>query len=184
MAGSGTWSNAHEATAPGKGAAGASVAHEDPSLWGPRLGRILDKQLALYRQLAALSERQQGLIQDEQTDGLMAVLADRQRVIDQISDVNAEVEPFAQNWGALVPKLDEPLRAALGAKLAELDSLVAEINTRDEQDRKVLESRRSEASEALDDVSRRRAAVGAYGGRSAGQVRSAHVTPRYQDRKG
>lgn len=179
MAGSGT------STKPPTGSLEGSrpVAPEDAAHWVPRLERILHKQVELYRQLAALSSRQQDLIAQDHTDGLMSLLAERQRVIDQISDVNREVEPFAMQWTSLVGGLANEQRQTLGGLLEELDSLVAAITTRDEQDRKVLESRRAQASEALDDVSRRRVALGAYGGQR-GAVRTAHVSPRYQDRKG
>lgn len=160
-----------------------SPAHEDPALWGPRLVRILKKQLEFYRQLAALSVRQHELIEGEKTDALMALLTDRQRVIEQISDVNSEVEPFAAHWAALMPRLDAAQRTAVGGLLEELDGLVETITDRDEKDRHVLESRRASASEALDDVSRRRAAVGAYGGQSSNGA-AGRPTPRYQDRKG
>ncbi|MCA9293653.1 MAG: flagellar export chaperone FlgN [Phycisphaerales bacterium] len=178
----GTWSNAR-GNGRGNGAAVALQAHEKASDWAPRLEHILHKQLELYRQLAALSTRQQALIAQDQTDGLMALLTDRQRVIDQISEVNREVEPFATQWTSLVGQLEAEPRQRLGLLLEELDQLVAEITSRDEQDRKVLESRRAEASDALDDVSRKRAALGAYGGPRPG-VQTTHVTPRYQDRKG
>jgi hypothetical protein len=166
------------------GGGGSSTAHEDPMLWAPRLERILGRQLGLYRQLAELSNRQHDLVERDQTDGLMAVLADRQRLIDQIADINGEVEPFAAHWVTLAAKLNDTQRASIGVQLGELDELVASISARDEHDRSVLESRRAEASSALDGLSKRKAAMGAYGGGATSTGCGPRPDARFQDRKG
>lgn len=136
----------------------------------------LSRQLELYRRLEGLSRRQSTLIEDDDTDHLLAVLGERQAVVDEIAAIGADLEPIRQQWEpflqSLPPATREQLRALVDT-LAELAGLVA---GRDEADRERLESRRSAVGRELASLARGRSAVVAYGGK-AGTV------PFYQDRE-
>ena len=51
----------------------------------------LTLQLDLYRRLDALSRRQGVLIEDDDTDGLLTVLGERQVVVDRITAIGARL---------------------------------------------------------------------------------------------
>lgn len=153
-------------------------AYENPRTWVPRVTRLLDRQLGLYARLDELSKSQSAHIERDETDELLAVLARRQSVIDEITGVNEELGPFRDRWRSLSGALGDSERKDLRGRLEALESLVNSISARDEEDRRVLESRRREVGREMESLSRGRGAVNAYNAGSHGPG------PRYQDRKG
>lgn len=136
----------------------------------------LVRQLDLYARLEVLSRQQSDLIEDGDTDRLLAILGERQVVVDQIAAVGTALEPIRQHWegflGALPGGTREQLRELVDS-LAELAGVVA---GRDEADRRRLEERRSEVGRELASVARGRSAVLAYGGKAT-------APPQFQDRE-
>jgi hypothetical protein len=159
----------------------ASSVHRDPGVWAPRLTRLLDEQLALYRRLDEMGAEQSGLIERGETDALLRLLNKRQSVIAEITRLNAEVEPFARDWERLLSSLGADVRESLSTRLREIDELVSRIADRDEADRVSLEKRREVVSKDLGAQSRQRSAVRAYGGPASAP---SGASPRFQDRKG
>lgn len=153
--------------------------HGDPAVWGPRLGRLLDQQLALYRKLDDLGARQSSLVECGETDELLSLLSERKSVIGRITALNAEIEPFARGWATLLEALGRMEREAIAGRLAQIDELVARITERDDADRAALERRREVVSGELKTASRTRSAVHAYA-----KPADPAVPPRFQDREG
>ena len=155
---------------------------EHPDRWVPRLQRMLERQHGLYSELDGLSRQQSGHIESGDTDALLGVLTSRQALIDQISSVNAELEPFVRSWTRLVAQVTEEQRREVEGRFAALDVVIGGIARRDDEDRARLEARRRAVSESISSANRARAAASAYGGSPAGAV-SGSVVPRYQDRE-
>ncbi|GAB4550771.1 MAG: hypothetical protein Tsb0013_12640 [Phycisphaerales bacterium] len=167
---------------PGQSGAASSkmqVPYDNPDLWLPRLARILDDQIALYRSLSELSSRQSSIIETGETDALLSVLGQRQSLVERITDLNEELEPFTQRWDELSCRLSDDRKAGIRERLDALDVLVGEIARRDERDRLALERQRDAVSTELKGNAQNRGALNAY----AAASRQPHV-PRYQDRKG
>lgn len=141
-----------------------------------RVAMALARQLDLYHQLDALSLRQGILIEDDDTDGLLAVLGERQAVVDEITAIGAELEPIRQQWEPFLTGLPAPTRGQLTELVSELAALAGIVAARDEADRKRLEARRSAVGRELASVARGRSAVVAYGGKS-------NAVPFFQDRE-
>lgn len=152
--------------------------HEDPEVWGPRLMRILDRQLALYQRLDALSLEQGEHIRAARTDSLLGVLGQRQTLIDELGALNEEVAPFVRQWDRIAGTLPERHRAALRERFASVAALVDQIAARDEADRRTLEGKRAEVEGLLREVPQARGAIAAYG-RGAGLGAAV-----FQDRRG
>ncbi len=162
------------AAAPGD----AGGVHSDPGVWGPRLERILDRQRDLFMRLDELSRSQRALIDDEQTDRLLELLARRQSLIDDIERTNEELSPFAGSWDRLATLLPEPRRRTLRDRFEEVSRLVETIAARDESDRALLAQRKQMVGEELRTMSRSRGAIAAYT-RSGGPV-----DPVFKDEQG
>lgn len=158
---------------------GTGGVHDNPDLWLPRLGRILDDQIELYRKLTALSERQTASIETGDTDALLTLLGQRQGLVERVTRLNEDLEPFTNRWQELSSRLPESSRSQVRERLDTLEELVSTIARRDERDRAVLESRRDRVSAELKTAGQQRGAINAY----ADQQRQAHI-PRYQDRQG
>ncbi len=152
--------------------------HDDPSRWVPRLTQILDEECRVCRQLEALGASQGALIRDGDTDSLLRVIAERQELIDRISLLSEQIEPFRRQWESLLGRVPGPQRKVLQDCVSELASLVERIGQRDDEDRAALERRRAAVSDELVGVSRSRGALAAYANRNA------PARAHFQDRNG
>ena len=135
----------------------------DDGVEGPRLVRLLEEQLELCRTLEALSQRQSEIVAAGDTDELLRVLGERQSAIDAIQRFNDEMEPFRRDWGAIVARLDLPVRTRVRQMVAEVQALIATVAQRDERDGALLSRQRERIAAEMAGVSRGRGAVSAYG---------------------
>ncbi len=166
-----------------EGSSAGADRHGSAEVWAPRLARVLDRQREVYERLESLSLSQAGLIQADETDRLLDVLGERQRLIEQLGALNEELAPFTERWGELAPRLSEPMREELRRRFDDVSRLVGSIAERDEADRCALEARRGAVGRELEMVSRGRGALSAYA-RSQGGGPESGSNPRYQDRHG
>jgi hypothetical protein len=125
--------------------------------------RLLGRQHELFRELDGLSQRQTVLVAQGQTEALLEVLGDRQRVIDGIAETNAFLEPYRSRWDAVTAGLPEATRARMRTRLDAMALLADGIARRDEADRMELEQRRNAVAAEMAQISRGRGAVSAYG---------------------
>ena len=77
---------------------------------------------------------------------LLALLAERQRLIDHLSQTSAGLEPFRHSWEAVCEELSEAERRRVRTLVVGAQSLLDGILRRDEQDRQRLASARSGAA--------------------------------------
>jgi hypothetical protein len=136
---------------------------------------LLQRQQELFSQLDAMSQRQSALIEAQDTDQLLSVLAERQAVIERIAETSARLEPYRASWDAVMRGLDEPGRARVRRRIDVLSDLAERVAKRDEADRAMLEERRDAVAGEITQINRGRGAVAAYGGKPQG--------PRMQDRE-
>ena len=140
-----------------------------------RLVTLLDEQIDLYGTLDELSKRQHGIVESDDTDALLRVLADRQDVINKIASLSRALEPYRADWDANVNRLPDTERARIRGRLDHLAVVMEQIARRDEHDRDVIEQRRTAIGAELGGTKRTGVALSAYGGQAKG--------PRFQDRE-
>lgn len=150
-------------------------AHERAAVWGPRLVRLLDRQVALYTDLSDLANTQSELIASGDATAVIGVLAKRQVIIDQIAEVNTEMTPMQTYWQERSDELADVDRESVRERTACLARLVGEIQARDDADRKSLEKQRDRVRRELDDTNRGQSAMAAY-------AEPRPMQPRFQDR--
>lgn len=136
----------------------------------------LVRQLEFYQRLDTLSARQSELISDDNTDGLLAILGERQALIDRITEIGARLEPVRAAWEAFLLGLPGPTREQIGTLVDALGALAGRVAERDEADRRRLEERRAVVGAELTTIGRGRSALAAYGGRPL-------RAPVFQDRE-
>ena len=73
----------------------------------PPIILLLRRQVALFEQLAKLSEQQAGLVGKGPAEALLSLLARRQRFIDELTHLSAELEPFRVDWARTRSELDQ-----------------------------------------------------------------------------
>lgn len=153
----------------------AVMNHVSESARESRLVALLDQQIDLYGTLDELSKRQHDIVETDDTDSLLRVLAERQSVINRIANLARALEPFRSDWDASVNRLPDAERVRIRGRLDELAIVMEQISRRDEHDRDVIEQRRTAIGAELGGARRTGVALSAYGGQAKG--------PRFQDRE-
>ena len=78
---------------------------------------LVGEQIGLYQRLEELSLRQHELVESEDTDALLGVLTERQRLIEDITNVASRMTPYRARWDDHVGRLAEGEREAKGWKV-------------------------------------------------------------------
>jgi hypothetical protein len=141
-----------------------------------RVDALLEEQEQLFAQLDALGEQQSFLVDADDAEALLLLLAERQRLIDSIAANNASLTPYRARWAAFLGALAEPERERLRRRVDVVAELAGRVAIRDESHRATLESRRAQVASELGQIGRARGAVAAYG-------QGARSSPRFQDRE-
>jgi hypothetical protein len=129
---------------------------------------LLERQQELFSRLDDMSARQSQLIESDQTDQLLELLAGRQGVVDQIAQTSSMLEPYRASWESVMSGADDQSRIRIRRRLDALAGLAERVATRDETDRRTLEQRRESIASELVQVNRGRGAMAAY--RSGGEA--------------
>lgn len=123
------------------------------------LVRLLTLQCAEHRKLRTLTERQRVAVREDDPHGLMQLLGERQRIVDDLQGINLRLAPYRDNWVTLYNGLDHGTRDCVKVTLEESNKLLAAVMLADEQDSEILGLRRRAMAATL--------AVGQTGGRAA-----------------
>lgn len=151
-----------------------STAH--PREESPSLLKLLIRQRDLYRQLKQLSDQQASLIEAGETDQLLAVLAQRQRMVDALMATNQELAAHRKTTPNLQNDLMPQQREQARALMDEVDGLLHGIIEQDDRDRQQLQTAQQAVGTQLKQVARGGAAMSAY--RSAPPSSAARFTDR------
>lgn len=145
--------------------------------WKDRLRAVLTEQHDLVSQLATLVEKQESLISEGKTEPLLALLSDRQRIVDRIAERQEELSELTRNLEARLEHLPPDERQQFRSLIDGITEHLGHIMARDEQDRSTLQSRRDKTHSELQSIS------------SVKQARNAYLTKgspgsRFADRQG
>lgn len=129
---------------------------------------LLRRQGRLFDRLSALADKQRALIANEDTQPLLRILAERQKLTGELEGIGRAMAPWRAEWGRA--------RAALSAEQrAEVDALVEGMNGRlesllqsDEEDARRLQVRKQRVGDELRATRSNRQALSAYGRSTAG----------------
>lgn len=127
-----------------------------------QLEATLSEQLGLLGQLDALGQRQSRLIDEDDPDRLLEVLAERQAVIDRMEGCARRLEPLQKRWDGVARWVDPTARDRIRQRLESIAGLIESIDRRDAHDRERLEERRRQIAAELAELERSRRATGAY----------------------
>ncbi|MEX0885455.1 MAG: hypothetical protein WD009_03355 [Phycisphaeraceae bacterium] len=136
------------------------------------------KQRDLYRQLQSLGGRQAELIEQGHTEQLLEVLAQRQRYVQRLAAVNAELAVDRERWPELATTLPADERQRINNLLEEVEALLAAIIAQDDRDRAQLALARDEVAGQMRQAAHAGRAVSAY------SQATGSVAARFTDGKG
>jgi hypothetical protein len=141
--------------------------------WARTLAGVLDRLHERFSVMRALCDRQRALVGSDDPEGLVALMSERQPVIDEIQRIDRELEPLRPQWVAGAPALPVDFRERLARRIEEIGELSAAVAQCDEADRAAMAQRRDEVAERLVEIGRGRGALAAYGRTQTG--------PSFQD---
>lgn len=136
--------------------------HSDPN-WPSMLIDLLEQQRSAYAQLQSFSEQQSRLIEESEAEKLLGLLSQRQGVIDRLSQINRQLDPYRQQWPELWAGLDAPMRRRVQGLIDEVQVMLDQIVARDDEDRASLLAQRKRMAEQLHQLHRGSAVNRAYG---------------------
>ncbi|GMV96246.1 MAG: hypothetical protein AMXMBFR83_06140 [Phycisphaerae bacterium] len=137
---------------------------------GAEVIALLTEQCGLYAQLGQLSRGQRALITGESAEQLLAVLGERQRLIDRLEELGRRLRPFQRDWPAVRGAMSPSEGRRADELIARANGLLAGILQADAADAELLAARRGEAADGVTHVRSARKAGAAYaeGAASAG----------------
>src|SRR3954471_5346644 len=100
--------------------------------------RALSGQKALYLQIFALAQQQTAYVATGENEALMTVLAARNRLIEQVTPLDRQLQPYKGRWQEVLDGLPTADRQAVGRLLQEVQRLLGEILSQDERDKESL----------------------------------------------
>jgi hypothetical protein len=156
----------------------ATFSPTNPSPAQPEPLALLEDQAGLYRQLRALSSRQGELV-DGQPDALLAVLAQRQGLIDRLMESNRKLQPYRERWSAVTAAMVPAQRQRMGELLGQIDESRRAIASQDDVDCRRLTQARGELARELARVNNSGQAARAYHTLATGPASN-----RFTDRRG
>ncbi len=139
---------------------------------------LLTEQRDTYRQLESLGQQQAELIERDEVEPLLTVLAQRQAVIDRLDALNRRSAPIREQWDAVSDRLSETQRQTVRQLVDEVDDLLERIMRRDDQDRTRLAAARDRIGSSLRQATHAATARRAYGGPANA------ASPRLTDQQG
>jgi hypothetical protein len=141
-----------------------------------RLVRLLERQRELVSQLDGIADGQMALIDAGESDALLGLLGDRQRVMDELAAGQDSLTGLAETLRVRGDVGDDE-RDRIGRLVDDIGDRLLRIVTRDEQDRQRLRANRDRNAEALSELSAARQAQHAY-------VKAGVNRNRFADRRG
>lgn len=103
---------------------------------------MLRRQAALYARLEDFARRQRDLVSADDSAPLLAVLADRQKLSAELSELGVRLAPYRRNWEVFRGALDERERGEVDRLVAETAACLRRVMEGDEQDVRRLSARR------------------------------------------
>jgi hypothetical protein len=102
---------------------------------------VLTRQRDLYRMLKALADRQRSCITGGRSEELLTLLAERQKVVEQLSGLDESVKTLRERWSHLYWGMGASQRKTADALVAEVQSVLAEVLAADDQDARLLSAK-------------------------------------------
>jgi hypothetical protein len=138
---------------------------------------LLGQQRALLGELDALSQRQSMLIDEPVLDPLIAVLEERQGVIDRITQTSRTAEQLRPQWEQMREHVPEAHRRRVEQEQEAVGALAEQVQKRDDRDHARLKQRLEGVTAELAGLATSKKAASAYSPQQT-------TLPRFQDRKG
>lgn len=131
---------------------------------------LLSRQRELYGKLRNLALTQKELVGRGDPEMLLKVLANRQKIINQLTLVDSQLGPIRQNWKQIAQGFNEVQRCQVNMLVDEVKKSIEDILTRDRDDVEKLTEKKEELAVELKKVRTCRQMSGVYQGSGGTEV--------------
>lgn len=114
---------------------------------------LLNKQRFLYRQLHQLAQKQTSLVDGNDPEMLLKVLASRQRLIDKLTKIDKRLEPVRARWGQFTQSFTRDEKQQVNHLVENVQQILGEILSRDQKDSEKLHNSQQEVVGQMRSVS-------------------------------
>lgn len=135
---------------------------------GSKVIQLLDQQHLLYQQLNELARKQTDMVAGGDSEMLLRILAGRQRLIDRITQIDRELEPYRAEWARISESMAPAERQKAQELVADVQKLLGEILDRDKRDTEMLSGQKQQVSSQIQSASVGRRMNKAYGHATSG----------------
>ena len=133
---------------------------------------LLTEQHDLYGRLARLAEHQRSLIVGEETERLLVVLGQRQKIIDRLEALADQLRPYQRHWREIRSRMAECDGKEADRLVGEMNTLLSTILEKDRADVQELAARKGSVVTEMAGLKMSREAGAAYAAAgTAGQSR-------------
>ena len=122
----------------------------------------LQRQLDCFQRLAKLASTQHEHVQNSRTEELLAVLSQRQALLDEMAQLEQVIAPAKKNWKEFTANLPEHQKVDAEALLDKTRRLLEEIAAADRDDALVLQQRKYNLGRGINQAVAARKFNGAY----------------------
>ncbi len=113
---------------------------------------LLEQQRDLYGRLRGLANMQQELVENDNPELLLKVLANRQKIINQLALVDKQLKPIRNQWQEISAQFSALERQRVNILVDEVKKTIEEILSRDKADTDVLTAKKDQIATELKKV--------------------------------
>lgn len=139
-------------------------ADANPDALAEKLAQQLQKQTVVCENIRTLSQRQQALVADHKEDELLALLADKQALIDQHQKLFETTLALRDKWETLKSGATPQAQGKAEQAWEKLKAVLNEVVALEDASRGVLEEQKSKVGMDISKIQRGKIANKAYGG--------------------
>ena len=122
----------------------------DCPAWTPEeVMELLRDQASLYGRLESCASRQRSLITADDSSLLLSLLAARQKLATELTQISTRLAPVRRDWSSYRERLSSIERAEADRLLAETSECLGRVIESDEQDARLLSARKRFVAEGL-----------------------------------
>lgn len=142
---------------------------------------LFSRQRDVYRALKGLADQQRGLVRTSESEGLLRLLGERQRLVAQLTAIDQEVRPLRERWQSVYQTMSAVHRRQVDGLLHEVQDTLAAILAADNEDARLLSARMAGTRQESARLNESRRAHAAYGAMGAGAGAGASGAARFID---
>lgn len=135
---------------------------KSPAAWLSPVRQLIDEQVELCLAFEQLSMQQAAMIAAGGIDELIALLGQRETLLERIIAIHQVLEPFHARYANLLDDLANSDRVSLQGRIDTVAAIIDRIRVQDDADRRALEQQRQVVADELAGMARVRGAAAAY----------------------